>query len=61
VPAPDGGDDFVGVLGPAEAFRVFVCLNEEAVDGRLQRGGAMRFDNLAPIERVVPAEQSAAC
>jgi hypothetical protein len=41
VPAPDGGDDFVGVFGPAEGFRVFVCLNEEAVDGRLQRDEGM--------------------
>jgi hypothetical protein len=41
VPAPDCGDDFVGVLGPAEALRVFVCLNEKAIDGRLQRDEGM--------------------
>jgi hypothetical protein len=36
VPASDGGDDFVGVIGPSEGVRVGVGLDEEAIDGRLQ-------------------------
>ena len=36
MPASDGGDDFVGVGGPGEGFRVGVVLGEEAVDGGLE-------------------------
>jgi hypothetical protein len=36
VSAPDGGDDRVGVLGPAEGTRVGIGLLQEAVDGGLE-------------------------
>jgi hypothetical protein len=41
VPAPDGGDDFVGIGGPLEGLRVRVVVVEEAVDSGLEvRDGA---------------------
>ncbi len=36
VPSTGGGDDLVGVLGPAEGLRVLVCFFDEAIDGGLQ-------------------------
>ena len=36
VPAPDGGDDFVGIGGPGEGLRLLIVLFEEAVDRGLQ-------------------------
>ena len=36
MPAPDGGDDFIGIGGPDEGFWVFVVLIQEAVDGGLK-------------------------
>ena len=36
VPTPAGGDDLVGVLGPAEGARVGIGFCEEAVDGGLE-------------------------
>ena len=37
MPSSDGGDDLVGVLGPAEGTRVVVGFGQEAVDGGLER------------------------
>ncbi len=36
MPAPDGGDDFVGISGPGEGRGLQVVLAEESVDGGLQ-------------------------
>lgn len=36
VPSFDGGDNFVWVCGPCEAFRLVVVLGEEAIDGSLE-------------------------
>ena len=36
VPSFDGGDDFVGFLGPLEGARVSVGVDEEAFDGDLE-------------------------
>ena len=36
MPAPDGGDDFVGIGGPSEGLRLVVVFFEEAVDGGLE-------------------------
>ena len=37
VPAPDGGDDLVGIGGPGKRLQaIFVVLGDEAVDGGLQ-------------------------
>ena len=36
MPAPDGGDDFVGVGGPCEGLGVGIMLVEEAVDCGLE-------------------------
>ena len=36
VPAPDGGDDFVGIGGPDEGLGHLVGLVDEAVDGGLE-------------------------
>ena len=38
MPAPDGGDDFVGIGGPGEGPRLLIVLFEEAVDRGLQVG-----------------------
>ena len=38
VPAPDGGDDLVGIGGPLEGLRVGVVVIEKAVDGGLKVG-----------------------
>ena len=38
MPAPDGGDDFVGICDPLEGFRLGVVVIEEAVDGGLEVG-----------------------
>lgn len=35
-PAPDGGDDPIGIGGPGEGFRVGVLLGHKAVDGSLE-------------------------
>jgi hypothetical protein len=36
MPAPDGGDDFVGIGDPLEGFGLSVVAVEEAVDGGLK-------------------------
>ena len=36
MPAPDGGDDFVGIRGPGEGLGVLIVLFEEAVDRGLR-------------------------
>jgi len=36
VPAPGGGDDFIGICGPDEGLWAFVVLGKEAVDGGLK-------------------------
>ena len=36
MPAPDGGDDFVGIGDPLEGFGLSVVVVEEAVDGGLK-------------------------
>ena len=36
VPAPNGGDDFIGVSGPGEGLRIGVGLGQEAIDGGLE-------------------------
>ena len=36
VPAPDGGDDFIGVGGPGEGRGLPIVLFEESIDGGLQ-------------------------
>ncbi len=36
MPAPDGGDDFVWVLGPDEGLRTLVVFGQEAIDGGLE-------------------------
>ena len=36
MPAFDGGDDFVGIGGPDEGFRLPVVLGEIAIDGGLE-------------------------
>ena len=36
MPAPDGGDDFIGICGPDEGLGVIVGLGEESVDGGLE-------------------------
>ena len=36
MPPPDSCDDFVGIGLPYEAFRLFVVLLDEAVDGGLK-------------------------
>ena len=41
VPAPDSGDDLIGIGGPGEGLGVIVGLAQEAVDGGLE------FDNRA--------------
>jgi hypothetical protein len=38
MPAPDGGDDFVGVSDPLEAFGLGIVVDEEAVDRFLKVG-----------------------
>ena len=38
MPAPDGGDDFVGIGDPLEGLRLGVVIVEEAVDGGLEVG-----------------------
>ena len=41
MPAPDSGDDAIGIGGPDEGFGIMVGLGDEAVDGLLQfNGGA---------------------
>jgi hypothetical protein len=40
--SPDGGDDFVGVGGPAERFAVLVLFYEVAVDGGLEVDDRMK-------------------
>jgi len=37
VPASDCGDDLVWILGAVKGLRIIVGLDEEAVDGLLQR------------------------
>jgi len=49
VPAPDGGDDFVGIGSPGEGFGVVIGFAEKAVDGGLQ------FDNRAEDAALEPA------
>ena len=66
MPSPDGGDDLVWVLGPAEGSRVGVGFGDEAIDGGLQlddgaehaafqssRGqlGKEAFDGVEPLMR----------
>jgi hypothetical protein len=36
MPAPDGGDDFIGIGDPLEGFGLSVVIVEEAVDGGLK-------------------------
>ena len=36
MPAPDGGDDPVGIGGPNERPRIGILLGDEAVDGGLE-------------------------
>jgi hypothetical protein len=36
MPASDGGDDFIGVCGPDEGFRVVVGFGKKWVDGGLE-------------------------
>jgi hypothetical protein len=36
VPAPDGGDDFVGIGDPLEGLRLSVVIFKEAIDGRVE-------------------------
>ena len=36
MPAPDGGDDFIGVFGPGKGFGALVVLGQEAFNGPLQ-------------------------
>ena len=36
MPAPDGGDDFVGIGGPDEGLWAFVVFGKETVDGSLK-------------------------
>ena len=43
MPAPDGGDDFVGVFGPVEGARDGVGVGKETVDGGLEISEAKRL------------------
>ena len=49
VPASDGGDDFVWVLGPAEGARVVVGVGNIAVDGLLERDQRMEHATLKSL------------
>lgn len=48
MPAPDSGDDFVGIGGPSEGARLCVVFSEEAVDRRLQIDDRARHAALQP-------------
>jgi len=48
VPSFDGGDDFVGICGPDEWFRVGILLGDEAVDGRLKVENGVEYAALQP-------------
>ena len=48
MPAPDGGDDFVGVGGPCEGLGLLIVLFEEAVDRGLQVGDGAEDAALEP-------------
>ena len=48
MPAPDGGDDFVGVRGPGEGLGLLIVLFEEAVDRGLQLGDGSEDAALEP-------------
>ena len=63
MPSFDGGDDFVGVLGPGEGFGVGIDVVEKAVDGifellkgseyapfepPLSKGGKQAFNSVQP-------------
>ena len=48
MPASDGGDDLVGVLGPDEGFGLLIVLVEEPVDRRLQVGDGAKDTALEP-------------
>ncbi len=63
VPAPDGGNNLVGVLGPEEGAWVGVGLSEEALDGGLKRDEGVEHAPLQallgqlgeePLDRVDP-------
>ena len=69
VPAPDGGDDFVGVSGPGERLGLLIVLFEESVDRGLEVGDGPEdaalepalgegreeaFDGVEPTARITP-------
>jgi hypothetical protein len=56
VPAPDGGDDFVGIGSPGEGFGVVVGFGEEAVDGGLQLDNRAEHAALEPPPRQLAEE-----
>ncbi len=49
MPSSDGGDDLVGVLGPAEGARVVVGSGDVTVDGCLERDEGMEHAALEPL------------
>lgn len=48
MPAPDSGDDVVGVGFPDEGTRILVVLLDEAVDGCLQVDNGMEYAVFQP-------------
>ena len=48
MPAPDGGDDFVGVSGPGERLGLLIVLFEESVDRGLEVGDGPEDAALEP-------------
>jgi hypothetical protein len=53
VPASDGGDDGVRVLGPTEALWLGIGLGDEAVDAFLERGQAVEYAALRALSCVL--------
>ena len=48
MPSFDGGDNFVGICGPEEGFRVGVLLGDEAIDGGLKVDNGVEYAALQP-------------
>jgi hypothetical protein len=48
MPAPDGGDDFIGVCSPGERLGLLIVLFEEAVDRGLEAGDGLEDAALEP-------------
>jgi len=51
MPAPDGGDDFVGIGGPGEGFGLLVGFPQKAVNSGLQLDNRAEDTALKPLPR----------